>query len=113
MNSVLFTRWVYRLYLNDWGLRIFNSKHIQILQSEGSRVDCKIYDSNIIQLPGVSKNLLESGAHKASFWIHLLDVQVDVQGVGIYLFIDFMFLIVWDFHSLVEKSLLYMYCLKS
>ena len=41
-------------------------------------------------IQGVSKNLLESGAHSTLFWIHLLDVQ----GVGTYLFTDFLFLIV-------------------
>ena len=48
-----------------------------------------------LNIQGVSKNLLEFGAHKTFFWIQFLDVQ----GVGKYLFIDFLFLIVQDFYS--------------
>ena len=45
---------------------------------------------------GVSQNICCNPAHTISlFWIHLLDVQV----VGTYLIMDFLFLIVQEFHS--------------
>ena len=47
----------------------------------------------IIDIQGVSKNLPNPAHTRRLFWIHLLDVQ----GVGTYLFIDFLFLIAYDF----------------